>query len=365
MMDETQAQKALADAIAPPKPGQLVDPPEVAWYAQRGDPPISEWPGRAVTRKDRSLPKKQRHTAKRIYERPRAEHGCDGKYTIVKDYVRERRRRTQEMYVPLSHPAGDAQCDFGQAKAVIDGVEQTVHYFVLDLPHSDACFVKAYPAETTEAFCDGHVSAFSFLGGVPRSILYDNTRLAVARILRDDRRKRTSVFSELVSHYLFEERFGRRNTRPYAARRAILWVGPESSTPRMAPARLRRPRRAPRPTLPPGPPPCQQAPLSQPRPGLGPVQTLDVLDEDAAATTRSIILPTLGVPHSGLDRNGGNLNRLLYNIGLRILVCHIHTHLFPPLSPPHAPKPESTERRLWGQSLKKPEGAPLNLGEWY
>ena len=73
-------------------------------------------------------------------------------------------------------------------------------YFVLDLPHSDACFVKAYPAETTEAFCDGHVSAFSFLGGVPRSILYDNTRLAVARILGDGRRQRTRVFSELVSH---------------------------------------------------------------------------------------------------------------------------------------------------------------------
>ncbi len=92
---------------------------------------------------DRGLPKKQRHTAKRIYERLRAEQGFDGRYTIVKDYVRERRRRTREMYVPLSHPPGDAQCDFGQAKAVIGGVEQTVHYFVLDLPHSDACFVKA------------------------------------------------------------------------------------------------------------------------------------------------------------------------------------------------------------------------------
>ena len=138
---------------------------------------------------DRSLPKKQRHTAKRMYERLRAEHGFPGGYTIVKDYGRERRRRTREMYVPLSHPAGDAQCDFGQAKAVI-GVEQTVRYFVLVLPHSDACFVKAYPAETTEAYCDGHVSAFSFLGGVPRSIPYDNTRLAVARILGDGRRKR-------------------------------------------------------------------------------------------------------------------------------------------------------------------------------
>ena len=111
--------------------------------------------------------------------------------------------------MPLSHPPGHAQCDFGQAKAVIGGVERKIHYFVLDLPHSDGCFVKAYPAETTEAFCDGHVSAFSFLGGVPRSILYDNTRLAVAKILGDGRRKRTRVFNELVSHYLFEDRFGR------------------------------------------------------------------------------------------------------------------------------------------------------------
>ena len=70
-------------------------------------------------------------------------------------------------------------------------------------------WIRAYPAETTEAFCDGHVSALSFLGGVPRSILYDNTTLAVAKILGDGRRRRTRVFSELVSHYLFEDRFSR------------------------------------------------------------------------------------------------------------------------------------------------------------
>ena len=92
------------------------------------------------------------------------------------------------MYVPLSHAPGHAQCDFGQAKAVIGVVERTVHYFVLDLRHSDGCFIKAYPAETTEAFCDGHVAAFSLLGGVPQSIVYDNTKLAVARILGDGRR---------------------------------------------------------------------------------------------------------------------------------------------------------------------------------
>ena len=115
--------------------------------------------------------------------------------------------------MPLSHPPGHAQCDFGEAVAVIAGVERKVHYLVLDLPHSDGCFMKAYPAETTEAFLDGHVSAFAFLGGVPQSILYDNTRLAVARILReklgDGRRQRTRSFTELQSHYLFEDRFGR------------------------------------------------------------------------------------------------------------------------------------------------------------
>ena len=77
------------------------------------------------------------------------------------------------------------------------------------MPHSDGCFVKAYPAETTEAFLDGHVSAFAFLGGVPQSILYDNTKLAVARILGDGRRKRTRAFTELQSHYLSGDRFGR------------------------------------------------------------------------------------------------------------------------------------------------------------
>ena len=67
----------------------------------------------------------------------------------------------------------------------------------------------AYPAETTEAFCDGHVQAFTFFGGVPQSILYDNTKIAVARILGDGKRQRTRVFSELQSHYLFQDRFGR------------------------------------------------------------------------------------------------------------------------------------------------------------
>ena len=158
---------------------------------------------------DTKVPRKQRHTSKRIFERLRDEHGFAGGITIVKDYIFAARQRQREMFVPLSHPPGHAQVDFGEALGVIDGIERKIHFLVMDLPQSDACFVKAYPGETSEAFCDGHISAFAFFGGVPQSILYDNTKIAVARILGDGRRKRTRVFSELVSHYLFEDRFGR------------------------------------------------------------------------------------------------------------------------------------------------------------
>jgi transposase len=158
---------------------------------------------------DKSVHRKQRHTSKRVFERLRDEHGFTGGITIVKDYIQGVRQRQREVFVPLSHPAGHAQVDFGEARGVIGGVACKLHFLVMDLPHSDACFVKAYPAETTEAFCDGHVAAFDFFGGVPKSIVYDNTRIAVARILRDGTRKRTRIFSELVSHYLFRDRFGR------------------------------------------------------------------------------------------------------------------------------------------------------------
>ena len=123
----------------------------------------------AILEGDSKVPRKQRHTAKRIFERLRDEHGFDGQHTIFKDYVRERGRREQEMFVPLSHAPDHGQCDFGEAVAIVGGVERKVHYFVLDLPHGDGCFVKAYSAESTEAFLDGHVSAFAFLGGAPRA----------------------------------------------------------------------------------------------------------------------------------------------------------------------------------------------------
>ena len=152
---------------------------------------------------------KQRHTAKRVFERLRDEHGFTGGYTIVKDYVREHRRRGREMFVPLHHPPGHAQADFGEATVFIGGVERTAHFFALDLPQSDACYIRAYPAATAEAWVDGHVHAFAFFGRVPQSVLYDNDRCLVARILPDGTRKRATLFSGFLSHYLIRDRYGR------------------------------------------------------------------------------------------------------------------------------------------------------------
>ena len=163
----------------------------------------------AILEADKTAPPKQRHTAKRIFERLRDEHGFAGGYTVVKDYVRLSRTRSREVFVPLAHPPGHAQVDFGECVAMIGGVRMKLHVFCFDLPQSDACFIKAYAAETTEAFLDGHVSAFAFFGGVPQSILYDNLKIAVAKILGGGERKRTQAFTELVSHFLFTDRFGR------------------------------------------------------------------------------------------------------------------------------------------------------------
>ena len=115
----------------------------------------------------------------------------------------------REAFVPLYHPPGHAQVDFGEAVVEPRGQREKVAFFYLILPQSNVWFVKAYPRETTEAFLDGHVSAFAFLGGVPRSVLYDNTTLAVARILGEGTRRRTRAFTHLQSHYLFRDRFGR------------------------------------------------------------------------------------------------------------------------------------------------------------
>ena len=202
---------------------------------------------------DRTSHRKQRHTAKRIFDRLRDEYGFTGGYTIVKDYVREQGLRSREVFVPLSHSPGHAQADFGEAMAVIGGWRK-IHFLAFDLPHSDGCFVAAYPAETTEAFCDGHNAAFAFFGGVPRSILYDNTKLAVARILGDGKRQRTRVFTELQPTICSRTGSAGRARATTRARSGTGRLHPaELPGPRPACRELRGPQRCSRRTVPPAP----------------------------------------------------------------------------------------------------------------
>lgn len=99
----------------------------------------TEWLGIVdqILEEDETKPKKQRHTARRIYDRRKEEHAFPGGYTIVKDYVRDALRGHKEGFVPLLHPPGGAQADFGEASAVVGGVEQKAHFLCVDLPHSD------------------------------------------------------------------------------------------------------------------------------------------------------------------------------------------------------------------------------------
>src|SRR5947209_11811374 len=93
---------------------------------------------------------------------------------------------------------------------VVGGEEQKAHFLCMDLPQSDDCFVMAFPAENTESFLEGHNRAFAYFAGVPRTILYDNTKIAVKEILGGGERKRTQAFTELHQHCLFAVNVGRR-----------------------------------------------------------------------------------------------------------------------------------------------------------
>jgi transposase len=193
---------------------KILDHPEPPGYRQaRPRPKPKIGPFLAVIRQiledDRKAPPKQRHTSQRIFERLRDEYGYTGGLTAVKDAVRAARREHAEAFVPLAHPPGEAQVDFGEAEVTLDGQPTKVALFVMTLPYSAAIFCCAFPRECTEAFLEGHARAFAFFGGVPRRISYDNLRIAVAKVTGGRGREVTDEFRRLQSHYLFEAHFCR------------------------------------------------------------------------------------------------------------------------------------------------------------
>lgn len=185
-------------------------PPGYRMSVLRGKPKLGPYLDRIkqILKSDKELPKKQRHTAKRIFERI-AEEGYDGGYTVVKEAVRELKSVTREVFMPLVHRPGEAQVDFGYALARVAGVLRKVAFFVMALPHSDAFFVMALEKECTETYWEGHLRAFEFFGGVPTRISYDNAKVLVTKILGPHERKLTDGFQQLLSHYLFDYRFCR------------------------------------------------------------------------------------------------------------------------------------------------------------
>jgi transposase len=184
------------------------EPPAYRAPASRPRPKLGPYLDRIarILEEDMDCPRKQRHTAKRIFDRLAAE-GYEGGYTAVKKAVRDLRRIRSEVFVPLIHRPGEAQVDFGYALVNVAGRLRKVAFFVMALPHSDALFVQAFERECTETFWEGHVRGFAFLGGVPRRITYDNSRVMVAKIIGPRQRRLTHGFLQLKSHYLFDHHF--------------------------------------------------------------------------------------------------------------------------------------------------------------
>jgi transposase len=158
---------------------------------------------------DPSTPRKQRHTARRIFQRLRDEHHYQGSEIQVRRYVALQRRHLAEVFVPLSHPPGRAQFDFGEATVEIAGERRKAALAVMALPYSDAVFISAYPRECTETFQQGHLAAFEFFDAVPTKCDYDNTSIAVSKVMGGSERELTREFLRPESHFLFTHRFCR------------------------------------------------------------------------------------------------------------------------------------------------------------
>lgn len=163
-------------------------------------PIIDKW-----LEEDEQMPKKQRHTGARIYQRLVEEYGFTGGCSTVRNYVYEKRATPPKVFIPLEYELGNnAQCDWGQALAIIGGQKVTVHLFCMTLSASGASFVMAFPNERQEAFLEGHKQAFEFFGGIPNSVTYDNLKSAVKKVLTGHDRIEQDVFIALRTHYLFD-----------------------------------------------------------------------------------------------------------------------------------------------------------------
>ncbi len=195
--------QALESSVPPPRKTTVRPSPSL-------DPWKSTIDGWLV--EDEEAPRKQRHTARRVFQRLIEEHGADVGESTVRRYVAEAKARRPvalvRVNVPQSHPAGEeAEVDFGQIGFRL-GREMVIgRMFVMRLSASGRAFHRVYANEAQEVFIDGHVRAFEHFGGLPGRIRYDNLKPAVARVLKGRDRKETERFVAMRSHYGFDSFF--------------------------------------------------------------------------------------------------------------------------------------------------------------
>ena len=192
--------KAITDASVPechltvPRTSPVMDPFKAI---------IEKW-----LEEDKRQPKKQRHTALRIYTRLVGEHNFSGGERTVRQYVSRLKPNFQEMFIPLEFdPGTDAQCDWGEAFVYMGDKLIPVQVLCMKLSYSGKPFVMAFPNQRQEAFFEGQYQAFNWYQGVPSRISYDNLTLAVQKILRGRNRQEQQAFIAFRSHYLFQSHF--------------------------------------------------------------------------------------------------------------------------------------------------------------
>jgi transposase len=169
---------------------------------------------------DEAAPPKQRHTAAQVFRRLRDEHGYTGVYAQVQRYIRKRRHRHQETFVPLGHlPGRRLEADFGHIHVDFPDGRRLVSFLVTTWAYSNAPFAIALPFERTEAILHGMVAAFDFFGGVPREVWWDNPKTVATLILQGRERQLHPRYAALAAHYAFEPHFcmpARGNEKPDA-----------------------------------------------------------------------------------------------------------------------------------------------------
>jgi len=196
--------QALANAVPPPRKA----------YPRRSRPAMDPWVEVVDSwlLGDRGMPRKQRHTARRVWQRLVAEHGASLAEVTVSRYVARRRVELgldrKEVMVPQTHPPGaEGEVDFGEFYATVGGTWVKLWMFVMRLSHSGKAFHVAFATQAQEAFLEGHVLAFAHFGAVPGQIRYDNLKPAVIRVLRGRDRVESERFIALRSHYGFDAFF--------------------------------------------------------------------------------------------------------------------------------------------------------------